>query len=123
MNSFCGTREISNDSKLLILDRLEPGFNIRGKTTPPLLSKEPDKAFHYVWSPWGESRGPPGLRSSDGEAAQSGFSQAHVSTGTENYKTRGRERLGEKIREGVAIEHIVPGTTVNGSLGTFGHLK
>lgn len=50
MNSFCGTREISNDSQLLILDRLEPGFNIRGENTPAWLSNEPDKAFHCVWS-------------------------------------------------------------------------
>lgn len=33
MNSFCGIREISIDSKLLILDHFEPGFNIRGEPT------------------------------------------------------------------------------------------
>ena len=103
MNSFCGTREISNDSKLLILDCLEPGFNIRGKNTPPLLSKEPDKAFHYVWSQGGESRGPPGLRSSDGEAAQSGFPQAHVSTGTGSYKRGGGSAWGRRYGKGLRL--------------------
>lgn len=58
MNSFCGTREISNDSQLLILDHLEPGFNIRGENTPAWLSKEPDKAFHCVWSWWVRAVGP-----------------------------------------------------------------
>lgn len=50
MNSFRGPREISNDSKLLILDCFKPGLNIREKDTPPLLSKEPDEVFHCVWS-------------------------------------------------------------------------
>lgn len=58
MNFFCGMREISNDSQLLILDHLEPGFNIGEKNTPAWLSKEPDKAFHCRLVLVGESRGP-----------------------------------------------------------------
>ena len=56
-------------------------LTLGGKNTPAWLSKEPDKAFHCVWSWLGEPWAP-GLRSSDGETAQSGFSRADVCLGS-----------------------------------------
>lgn len=58
MNSFRGIKEISNDSKLLILEHFEPGFNITGKNTPHLLSKESERAFCCILVP-GSTCGPP----------------------------------------------------------------
>lgn len=94
-------------------------LTLGGKNTPAWLSKEPDKAFHCVWSWLGEPWAP-GLRSSDGETAQNGFSRADVCLGTRNYETL-VGTLGGGAADGGAVEQLVPDTIVDASSGTLGY--